>query len=87
MMITATPPSKDVRSRKRKREVEGLASPSAVAVSEKNLRETVPMVLARCKTAAYKSSAEPRNCSKWKSRWRFPPTRHLKKTSGPRRRT
>ena len=60
VMITATPPSKDLRSRKRKREVEGLASPSADAVSEKNLRETAPMVLARCKTAAYKSSAEPR---------------------------
>ena len=29
VMITATPPSKDVRSRKRKREVEGLGSPSA----------------------------------------------------------
>ena len=49
-----------MRSRKRKREVEGLGSPSADAVSEKNLRETAPMVLARCKTAAYKSSAEPR---------------------------
>ena len=60
VMITATPPSKDVRSRKRKREVEGLGSPSADAVSEKNLRETAPMVLARCKIAAYKSSAEPR---------------------------
>ena len=60
VMITATPPSKDVRSRKRKREVEGLGSPSADAVSEKNLRETAHMVLARCKTAAYKSSAEPR---------------------------
>ena len=42
VMITATPPSKDVRSRKRKREVEGLGSPSADAVSEKNLRETAP---------------------------------------------
>ena len=60
VMITATPPSKDVRSRKRKREVEGLGSPSADAVSEKNLRETAPMVLARWKTAAYKSSYEPR---------------------------
>ena len=58
-MITATPPSKDVKSRKRKREVEGLGSPSADAVSEKNLRETAPMVLARWKTAAYKSSYEP----------------------------
>ena len=59
-MITATPPSKDVRSRKSKREVEGLGSPSADAVSEKNWRETAPMVLARWKTAAYKSSYEPR---------------------------
>ena len=60
VMIMATPPSKDVKSRKRKREVEGLGSPSADAVSEKNLRETAPMVLARWKTAAYKSSYEPR---------------------------
>ena len=59
VMITATPPSKDLRSRKRKREVEGLGSPSADAVSEKNLRETAPMILARWKTAAYKSSYEP----------------------------
>ena len=59
-MITTTPPSKDVRSRKRKRDVEGLGSPSADAVSEKNWRETAPMVLARWKTAAYKSSYEPR---------------------------
>ena len=58
VMITATPPSRDVKSRKRKREVEGLGSPSADAVSEKNLRETAPMVLARWKTAAYKSSSE-----------------------------
>ena len=60
VMITATPPSKDVKSRKRKREVEGLGSPSADAVSERNLRETAPMVLARWKTAAYKRSSEPR---------------------------
>ena len=60
VMITTTPPSKDVRSRKRKRDVEGLGSPSADAVSEKNLRETAPMVLARWKTAAYKSSSERR---------------------------
>ena len=60
VMITTTPPSRDVKSRKRKGEVEGLSSPSADAVSERNLRETAPMVLARCKTAAYKSSAEPR---------------------------
>ena len=42
VMITAMPPSKDVKSRKRKRDVEGLGSPSADAVSEKNLRETAP---------------------------------------------
>ena len=60
VMITATPPSKDVKSRTRKREVEGLGSPSADAVSEKNLRGTASMVLARWKTAAYKNSSEPR---------------------------
>ena len=59
-MITTTPPSKDVRYRKRKRDVEGLGSPSADAVSGENLRETAPMVRARWKTAAYKSSYEPR---------------------------
>ena len=59
VMVVATPPSKGVRSRKRKREVEELSSPSADAVSEKNLRETAPMVLARWKTAAYKGSSEP----------------------------
>ena len=60
VMITATPPSKNVRSRKRNREADGLGSPSADAVSEKNLKETAPMVLARCKTAAYKSSSDTR---------------------------
>ena len=60
VMITATPPRRDVKSRKRKREVERLGSPSADAVSEKNLRETALMVLARWKTSAYKSSSEPR---------------------------
>ena len=45
-MVETTPPSKGVRSRKRKREVEE-ASASAEAVSEKNLKETAPMVLAR----------------------------------------
>ena len=57
MMIAATPPSRSVKSRKKKREVEGLSSPSTDAVSEKNLRETAPMVLARWKTAAYKRVA------------------------------
>ena len=60
VMITTTPPSRDVKSRKRRREVEGLSSPAADAVSETNLRETAPMVLARCKTAAYKSNTELR---------------------------
>ena len=60
VMVVTTPPSKGVRSRKRKREVEELNSPSADAVSEKNLRETDPMVLARWKTTAYKGSSEPR---------------------------
>ena len=40
--------------------MEGFGSPSADAVSEKNLRETAPMFLARWKTSAYKSSYEPR---------------------------
>ena len=50
VMIAAKPPSRGVKSRKRKREVEGLSSPSTDAVSEKNLRETAPMVLVRWKT-------------------------------------
>ena len=60
VMIVTTPPSKEMKSRKRKREIEELISPSVDAVSEKNLRETAPMILARWKTAAYKSSSEPR---------------------------
>ena len=50
-MAVTTPPSRGVRSRKRKRGVEE-ASPLADAVSEKNLKEMAPMVLARWKTAA-----------------------------------
>ena len=57
VMVVATPASKGLRSRKRKREVEELNSPSTDAVFEKNLRETAPMILARWKTAAYKSSS------------------------------
>ena len=49
-----------MRSRKRRRETEELSSPSADAVSEKNLKETAPMILARWKTAAYKGSSTPR---------------------------
>ena len=60
VMIVTTPPSKGMKSRKRKREMEELSSPSVDAVSEKNLRETAPMILARWKTAAYKGSSEPR---------------------------
>ena len=59
-MIVTTPPSKGMKSRKRKREMEELSSPSVDAVSEKNLRETAPMILARWKTTAYKGSSEPR---------------------------
>ena len=53
-----------MKSRKRKREVEGRGSPSADAVSEKNLGETAPMVLARWKTAAYKRATNQGNCSR-----------------------
>ena len=45
-MIVTTPPSKGVRPRKRKREVIE-PRPSAEEVSEKNLKETAPMFLAR----------------------------------------
>ena len=37
-----------------------MSSPSADADSEKNLKETAPMILARWKTAAYKGSSAPR---------------------------
>ena len=37
-----------------------MSRPSADAVSERNLRETAPMILAPWKTAAYNSSSEPR---------------------------
>ena len=60
VMIVATHPSKGIRSRKRRRETEELSSPSADAVSEKNLKETAPMILARWKTAVYKDSSAPR---------------------------
>ena len=60
VMVVTTPPSKGMKSRKRKREMEELSSPSVNAVSEKNLRETAPMILARWRTSAYKNSSEPR---------------------------
>ena len=53
-MIVATPPSRGIRPRKRKRETEELSSPSTDAVSEKNLKETAPMILARCSSAPRK---------------------------------
>ena len=59
VMIVATPPSKGIGFRKRRREAEEKSSPSADAVSEKNLKETAPMILARRKTAAYKGSSAP----------------------------
>ena len=83
MMITATPPSRDIKSRKRKREAKGLGSPSAEAVSEKNLRETAPMVLARWRTVAYKSSAEPRKLLEVEEEMEVSTN---STTSGPRRR-
>ena len=55
----ATPPSKGVRSRKRKREVQE-ASPSVEAVSGKSLKETAPIVLARWKTTTYKGNSGTR---------------------------
>ena len=60
VMVVTTPSSKGMKSRKRKREMEELSSPSVDAVSEKNLRETAPMILARWKTTVYKSSSGPR---------------------------
>ena len=59
-MIVATHPNKKIGSRKRRRETEE-ASPSADAVSEKSLKESAPMILARWKTDAYKGSSAPRN--------------------------
>ena len=71
VMIAATPPSRGVKSRKRKREVEGLSSPSTDAISERNLRETAPMVLARWNTAAYKGSSEPRKLTEVEKEMEF----------------
>ena len=60
VMIVTTPPSKGIKSRKGKRELDKLSIPSVDAVSEKKLRETAPMILERWKTADYKSSSESR---------------------------
>ena len=64
VMIVTTPSSRGTKSRKRKREMEELSSPSVDAVSEKNLRETAPTILARWKTTSYKSSSGPRRLTK-----------------------
>ena len=53
-MVVTTSPSKGINSRRKKQETEE-ASPSADAVSERNLKETAPIILAGGKTAAYKS--------------------------------
>ena len=58
-MVVTKPPSRGVRSRKRKWEAEE-ASPSADAFSEKNLKEIPPMILAQSKTAAYKGGSTAR---------------------------
>ena len=59
VMIINRPPSKRVRSKKRKREVDE-ASPSVEAVSGKSLMEMVPTVLARWKTTTYKGNSVTR---------------------------
>ena len=61
VMVVTTPSSKCMKSRKRKREMEEMSRPSVDAVSEKNYRETAPMILARWKTTAHKSSCNNRN--------------------------
>ena len=59
VMVVTTPPSGGVRSRKSKPEAEE-ASSSADAVSEKNLKEIAPMILALWKTVAYKGGSAAR---------------------------
>ena len=59
VMVVTTPPSRGIRSRKRKRETEETSPSAANEVSEKNLKETAPMILARGKRAPYKSSSAP----------------------------
>ena len=59
VMVMTTPPSKGVRSRKRKQEVEE-ASPSVEAISGKNLKDTAPILLARWKTTAYTGTSKTR---------------------------
>ena len=59
MMIVSAPPIEESMSRKRKRETEE-GSLSAEAVSEANLKEISPMVLARWKSAAYRGNSTSR---------------------------
>ena len=58
-MVVLAPPSRGVTSRKRKREAQE-ASPSADPVSEKNLKEIAPVILARWKPASYKGGSAAR---------------------------
>ena len=85
-MIVATPPSKRIRSRKRKREIEE-AILSADAVSEKNLKETAPMILARWKTAAYNSSSASRKLAKVLREMEASTTRERRRTSNSKSQT
>ena len=55
LMIVSTPPRKESKPRKKKRETEE-AIPSAEALSETNLKEIPPMVLTKWKTAAYRDN-------------------------------
>ena len=68
--IVTLPPIKESGSRKRKREVEE-GSPSAEAVSEPNLKQTAPMILARWRLQLTKTTRPLRCWRKQKSRWRL----------------
>ena len=85
VMVLTAPPSRGVRSRKRKREAEE-ASPSADAVSEKNLKEIAPMFLVRWKTAAYKGGSAARKLTEVMVEVEASTTPGKKKTSNLRRR-
>ena len=88
VMIVATPPSRGIRSRKRRREKEELSSPSAEdTVFEKNLKETAPMILARWKTAAYKGSSVPRKLAEVIKGMEVSTSSQRRKTTDLRRQT
>ena len=85
-MIVATPPSKGLRSRKKRRETEE-ATPSADAVSEKNLKETAPKILARWKIAAYKGSSAPRKLAELLGEMQASATLATEEVSNPKKQT